>query len=228
MNAPRLAPSRDYRPDDGAGAGWRQVAAQFGLITWVGWLIKMLTLNSAEALMKANMHLILTMLALFVCVNLAAAQGTAFTYQGHLQNNGSSANGTYNFKFALFTTNASGTATAGPITNNGVSVSNGLFTTLIDFESNAFVGTTNWLEIGVATNGVSTFTVLAPRQQLTPVPYAICAANSSPTGVFSGTGSPVGVVTPAASTAIYFDDTIPYQPNIWYWANSTWTEFLGH
>ncbi len=34
----------------------------------------------------------------------ARAQGTAFTYQGQLQNNGSPASGTYNLTFTLFTT----------------------------------------------------------------------------------------------------------------------------
>jgi hypothetical protein len=35
----------------------------------------------------------------------AFAQGTAFTYQGQLQNNGSLASGTYNLTFSLFNTN---------------------------------------------------------------------------------------------------------------------------
>jgi hypothetical protein len=170
---------------------------------------------------------ILCVLALIISANLASAQGTAFTYQGHLQNNGNSVNGTYNFTFALFTNSVNGTAVAGPVTNNGVLVSNGLFTTLIDLGSNTFTGTTNWLEIGVATNGAAAFTALSPRQQLTPVPYAICAANAAPAGVLSGNGSPVGVVIPAASTAIYFDETIPEQPNVWCWAKSKWTEIIG-
>ena len=101
------------------------------------------------------------------------AQGTAFTYQGQLQNNGSPASGTYNLTFSLFNTNISGVPVAGPVTNNAVVVTNGLFTVLIDFGAGVFNGQTNWLEIGVATNGASSFTTLAPRQQLTPTPYAI-------------------------------------------------------
>ena len=73
---------------------------------------------------------------------------------------------------------------AGPVTNNAVSVTNGLFTVLIDFGSGVFTGATNWLEIAVETNGVNTFTTLTPRQQLTPVPYAIYAESA---GGLSGT-----------------------------------------
>ena len=109
----------------------------------------------------------------------AQAQGTAFTYQGQLQNNGSPASGTYNLTFSLFDTDTSGVAVAGPVTNNGVIVSNGLFTVLVDFGPGAFTGATNWLEVAVATNRASTFTTLTPRQQLTPTPYAIYAESAS-------------------------------------------------
>ena len=84
-------------------------------------------------------------------LSTAFAQGTAFTYQGQLQNNGSPASGTYNLTFTLFTNNVGGTAVAGPVTNNAVVVTNGLFTVLIDFGSGVFNGETNWLEIGVET-----------------------------------------------------------------------------
>src|SRR5208337_4223286 len=94
------------------------------------------------------------------------AQGTAFTYQGQLQNNGSPASGTYNLTFSLFNTNTSGVPIAGPVTNSAVAITNGLITVPIDFGASVFSGQTNWLEIAVETNGVNTFTTLAPRQQL--------------------------------------------------------------
>ena len=129
--------------------------------------------------MKSHKKNLLGVLALLSALALqpaaAFAQGTAFTYQGRLGNNGSPAAGTYNFTFALFNTNASGVAIAGPVTNSSVNITNGLFTVLIDFGSGAFTGTTNWLQIGVATNGASSFAALTPRQQLTPTPYAIYA-----------------------------------------------------
>jgi BclA-like protein len=75
---------------------------------------------------------------------------------------------------------------AGPVTNNAVAVTNGLFTVLIDFGPGVFNGATNWLEIGVETNGGGSFTTLAPRQQLTPAPYAIFAEGANAAGL-SGT-----------------------------------------
>jgi trimeric autotransporter adhesin len=109
----------------------------------------------------------------------AFAQGTAFTYQGQLQNNGSPANGSYNLTFSLFNNSAGGTAVAGPVNTNGILVSNGLFTVTLDFGSSVWNGETNWLQIGVETNGGSSFTTLGPRQRIAPVPYAIAAAGLS-------------------------------------------------
>ena len=75
---------------------------------------------------------------------------------------------------------------AGPNTNEGVIVTGGLFTVLIDFGPGAFIGQTNWLEIAVETNGASAFTTLTPRQQLAPVPSAIYAESGNAAGL-SGT-----------------------------------------
>jgi trimeric autotransporter adhesin len=128
--------------------------------------------------MKTKFYCLLTVLALFAGANRAVAQGTAFTYQGQLQNNGSPASGNYNLTFSLFTNDASGVAIAGPVTTNGVIVSNGLFTVVIDFGSDAFTGETNWLQIGVESNGIINFITLTPRQELTPAPYAIYAESA--------------------------------------------------
>ena len=134
--------------------------------------------------MKKQIKQLLIALVLLSALNSTAfAQGTAFTYQGQLQNNGSPASGTYNLTFTLFTNSAGGTAIAGPVTNNAVGVTNGLFTVLIDFGSGVWNGETNWLEIGVETNGAGSFTTLAPRQQLTPTPYAIYAESVAASGI---------------------------------------------
>ncbi|MGO8929762.1 MAG: tail fiber domain-containing protein [Limisphaerales bacterium] len=127
----------------------------------------------------AGWLMLLALLTFNLQPSTAQAQGTAFTYQGQLQNNGSPASGTYNLTFSLFDTDTSGVLVAGPVTNNGVLVSNGLFTVLVDFGPGAFTGATNWLEIAVATNRASTFTTLTPRQPLTPTPYAIYAESAS-------------------------------------------------
>lgn len=120
------------------------------------------------------------------------AQGTAFTYQGQLQDNGALAGGTFNLKFTLFNTNVTGTAVAGPVTNNDVAISNGLFTATIDFGDAVWNGDTNWLEIAVETNGGGSFTKLSPRQQVTPTPYAITAENLDGTVGSSGLSGTYG------------------------------------
>jgi trimeric autotransporter adhesin len=122
-----------------------------------------------------------------------SAQGTAFTYQGQLQSNGGPASGTYNLQFTLYTNSSGGTAVAGPVTNSAVTVTGGLFTVTVDFGSGVWNGQSNWLQIAVETNGGSAFANLSPRQEVTPVPYAIFAEGGNAAGL-SGT-------VPAASLA---------------------------
>ena len=138
----------------------------------------------------------LAIVAMFLLpLSAVQAQGTAFTYQGLLNDGSAPANGTYNLTFTLYATNTGGAPQAGPITNLATTVSNGLFTTTIDF-GNVFTGGANWLEIGVQTNGVTGFTILTPRQPVTPVPYAITASNV--TGPLALAQLPAAVVTNGA------------------------------
>ena len=136
--------------------------------------------------MKTKLKLIAICHLLTAICFSAFAQGTAFTYQGQLQNNGSPASGSYNLTFSLFNVNPGGTALAGPVTTNGVIITNGLFMVTLDFGASVWNGETNWLQIGVETNGTGSFTTLAPRQQLTPTPYAIFAEGANASGI-SGT-----------------------------------------
>ena len=64
-----------------------------------------------------------------------------------------------------------------------VVVTNGLFTTTLDFGSGIFNGGPVFLQLEVQTNGGSSYTVLAPRQPLTPTPYAIYADAAGGTGI---------------------------------------------
>ncbi|PWU19962.1 MAG: hypothetical protein C5B50_05115 [Verrucomicrobia bacterium] len=143
----------------------------------------------AEILMKRKIQfaLVLFLLKMTALPQLSTclAQGTAFTYQGRLSVGGSTTNGLYDFTFTLFGTNSGGSAIAGPVTNSAVGVTNGLFTTTIDFGA-AFPGAYQWLEIAARSNLAGPFTTLAPRQALTPVPYAVFAEGASASGI-SGT-----------------------------------------
>jgi hypothetical protein len=108
----------------------------------------------------------------------AYAQGTAFSYQGHLMNNGLPANGNYDLTFTLFPYSEYGFPAGPVLTNLDTPVTGGLFYTILDFGS-VFNGSNYWLEIAVRTNGNGNFTTLEPRQFITPVPYAVYAANAS-------------------------------------------------
>jgi hypothetical protein len=121
--------------------------------------------------------------SLFTSVSPLLAQGAAFTYQGQLQNNGNLVNGNYDLRLQLWNDSTGGSVIGGPVTNTMVAVSNGLFTTIIDFGAGVFTGSSNWLHIGVRTNGSGTFTGLLPRQQLTPTPYAIFAESANAAGL---------------------------------------------
>lgn len=108
----------------------------------------------------------------------AAPLGTAFNYQGQLNDGVNPAQGLYDFRFAIYDSDSGGSPLVGPVTNSAVAFSNGLFTVLLDF-GDVFDGSARWLEIGVRTNSTPTdFTVLSPRQQLTPTPYARYAPNA--------------------------------------------------
>jgi hypothetical protein len=113
------------------------------------------------------------------------AQGTAFTYQGRLTDGVNPASGIYDLRFTIFdSTNLPGVIVAGPLTNSATGVTNGFFTIALDFGSGPFTsGAPRWLEIGVRTNGGGAFAALAPRQQLTPTPYAIYAEGASAAGL---------------------------------------------
>jgi hypothetical protein len=85
-----------------------------------------------------------------------------------------------NIRFTIYDALTLGTQQGYLITNATTVVSNGLFTVTLDFGSQ-FPGAGRWLEIAVRTNGAAVFIPLAPRQKLTPTPYAITASNLSGT-----------------------------------------------
>jgi hypothetical protein len=130
---------------------------------------------------------------------------TAFAYQGRLQGSGAAISGTYDFHFAVYgsETNSDAVAETAVVTN--VLVSGGRFTVLLDFGPGTFAGQARWLEIGVRTNGETSFTVLAPRQPMLAVPYALHAANA---GLLNGTSNSVSVSTIISSSTIVSDQNL--------------------
>jgi len=124
--------------------------------------------------MKNKLGCFFVTLTLLVGIHQAAAQGTAFSYQGHLTDSGSPASGIYDLRFTIYDSLSGGTQHGVTLTNPATAVSNGLFSVPLDFGA-AFNGSNYWLEIGAETNGGGGFTVLSPRQPVLPVPYAMFA-----------------------------------------------------
>lgn len=130
--------------------------------------------------MAVNRHFFfVALLFVFCAAGRLAAQGTAFNYQGRLNDAGAPANGTYDLRFAVFNAVTNGIQITYSLTNAAVAVSNGLFAVTLDFGNNVFTGTNYWLDIGVRTNGGASFTALFPRQPILPVPYAVFANSAS-------------------------------------------------
>jgi hypothetical protein len=128
---------------------------------------------------RAVVARVLFTLAVACGVQTALGQGTAFTYQGRLDDSAGPATGIYDLRFTIYDLADAGAAVAGPQTNSAVAITNGLFTTTLDFGAGVFNGAERWLEIGVRAYEGGAFTTLWPRQPITATPYAIRAANFS-------------------------------------------------
>ena len=131
--------------------------------------------------------ILMVILVLAVGGAQAAPLGSAFTYQGRLNDNGQVADGVYDFQFKLFDTESGGNQVGVTVVKENIPVTKGLFTIPdLDFGSGIFNGEARWLEIGVRPEAdTSSFTVLSPLQAITATPYALYAANA-PTGTGGG------------------------------------------
>jgi len=116
------------------------------------------------------------------CLVEAAPMGTAFTYQGRLLDANDPADGEYDFQFKLFDAPNGGVQQGSTVDVNDLDVIDGYFTVELDFGASVFDGNDRWLQIGVR-QVANPFTILSPRQEVTPTPYALYAA--------SGPGVPV-------------------------------------
>ncbi len=127
----------------------------------------------------------ITAFLLVLMTGLAVAQapdatplGTGFTYQGKLMSDGLPYTGFCDFQFGLYDAATMGTA-VGELDVPNVPVSEGVFTTQLDFGSDKFTGDNRWLEIWVrCPAGGGTYQQLLPRQPLTAAPYALYAPDA--------------------------------------------------
>jgi hypothetical protein len=154
-----------------------------------------------------NLLLAVLMVVGFICLNIpvALAQGTAFTYQGRLQDGGTGASGNYDFQVTLWDSQNAGAQIGAAQTLPNVAVNGGVFTVLLDFGAPPFSGATRFLEIAVRTAGGGAFTTLAPRQPITSTPYAVRSLNASTADTVVVSGVPSG-------SGNYIQNTAAQQP----------------
>jgi hypothetical protein len=124
--------------------------------------------------------------------------GTAFTYQGQFKVNGAAASGTYHLRFQLWDALTGGAQVGSDIDEPAVAITEGLFTTPLDFGPGAFDGAARWLAVQVVTNGGATVTTLQPRQAIALAPYAMQTR-----GLFVDAANKVGIGTSAPAYPLH-------------------------
>jgi hypothetical protein len=139
--------------------------------------------------MKPPAFIVLLLLAAcFFTRPAAATTQSTFTYQGKLTDAGIPANGAYDFQFRLYNQAVGGTQIGSTVTNDALTVLNGLFTSDLDFGASAFDGSDRFLLISIRPGGsAGAYTDLASRQGVRPSPYAIHAGDSATVGGVSAT-----------------------------------------
>jgi hypothetical protein len=117
------------------------------------------------------------LLMLLGCVSaIAAPLSDEITYQGQLSESGQPADGFYDFEFGLFDVRTEGTAIVPVVVREDVTVVDGLFSVLLDFDAAAYTDDQLWLQVSVRPGASEeAFTELLPRQQLSASPYALHA-----------------------------------------------------
>jgi hypothetical protein len=121
----------------------------------------------------------LLLVLLHSAVSAQTPAPTAFSYQGFLQEAGSPADGSFDFRFSLHDA-VDGGNQVGPVEGRTLAVQSGLFNTALDF--GAVFDRALWLHVEVRPAGGGAFTSLMPRTALASVPYA----NSFSGGTLSG------------------------------------------
>lgn len=125
-------------------------------------------------------HLSVVGVLFLMALLTAQAQFGGFVYQGFLRWQGEPANGVFDFRFVLYDAASGGTQQGTVQTHTGITVTNGLFTQKINLSA-PFNGGARWLEIRVKLPTDINYTVLTPRVEITPTPYAMFAASGSAT-----------------------------------------------
>lgn len=123
--------------------------------------------------MKKYIPAIIAILAITIMLNTNISGQTAFSYQGSLKSNGQAANGTFDLQFRLYDAEIGGNQVGNTVTKTGLTVTNGIYSTLLDFGNNFSSVSPRYLEVTIRQTGAPQYTVLTPRQVVASVPVAI-------------------------------------------------------
>lgn len=163
-------------------------------------------------------------LVLALTSSVSLAQSTAFTYQGRLTANGSAQTGLYDMRFTLYSDLTSGLPVAPTVCVNNVQVTDGVFSTTVDFGKAFVTNGTRAIELavrpdtGLDCSNTGGFTSLAPRQVVAPVPIATWAHVASALAPADGSGGNavtvdstgrVGVGTSTPSATLHVAAPVP-------------------
>jgi hypothetical protein len=164
---------------------------------------------------------LLSLLALLALSPLAAADpvGTAFTYQGRLDQNGVPASGSFDLKFELYDAPADGNLIGAPVELPAQAIAGGLFTTALDFGGPlVFDGTAYWLAVSAKVAGAPDFVPVPGRTAIRPTPYALHALSAAAVkdGAITSSSLADGAVTGAKiapATVGLAQMSVPGEPN---------------
>lgn len=152
------------------------------------------TLQAHPAFRKSGRPLLLATLALAIgCVfggGSALAEG--FTYHGNLEQAGAPASGSFDLKLTLYSAEQGGQVLAGPFEAYDVGVSDGAFSTQVDFGPLGDFDRTAWLGVEVKA-GSGDYEPLAGRSAVKPMvnacpgSWSVDGNAGNPAGSFLGT-----------------------------------------
>lgn len=159
-------------------------------------------------------------LTLWSPVVSAGVSNTSFTYQGQLKDAGQPANGSYDLLFSLYNVRTDGTPVVADVPIDDWPISNGLFSVQLEFRNGTFTGQALWLEVAVRPGASEErYTVLSPRQPVTPTPYALYALSGpeSPDEFWAANGNDIhntnsgnvgiGTMNPASRLHVMADES---------------------
>ena len=153
-----------------------------------------------------------TLIGATILLGATHLRADAFTYQGILRQNGATVDGTCDFTVTLWDAVADGNSIGNTVELLNTNVEEGAMVLSLDFGNGVFDGNPRWIEISVRhPAGQGSYTLLTPRQEITPAPIAQFAisGNEGPPGVQGDVGpvGPQGPTGPAGSDSLW--TTVP-------------------